>query len=38
MFCVPGLIFGNIEGVVSRFLVLRAQISIGQFRGLWVPF
>jgi hypothetical protein len=38
IFCVPGTVFGGTEGVGSRFLVLRAQTSIRQFRGLRVPF
>jgi hypothetical protein len=38
IFCVHGTVFGGTEGVGSRFLVLRAQTSIQQFRGLRVPF
>jgi hypothetical protein len=38
MFCVPGLIFNGTVVVGSHFLVLRAQTSIRQFRGLRVPF
>jgi hypothetical protein len=38
MFCEPGLIFGGTEGVVSRFLVLRARTPFRLYRGRRVPF
>jgi hypothetical protein len=38
MFCAPGLIFGGIEGVGSRFHVLRTRTRFGRFRGHQVPF
>jgi hypothetical protein len=38
MFCVPGLVFNGTVVVGYHFLVLRAQTSIRQFRGLRVPF
>jgi hypothetical protein len=33
MFCAPGLIFGGIEGVRSRFHVLRARTHFRRYRG-----
>jgi hypothetical protein len=36
--CAPRLIFGGIEGVCSRFHVLRARIHFRRYRGHWVPF
>jgi hypothetical protein len=36
--CAPRLIFGRTEGVVSRFLVLRARNNFRRFRGQQVPF
>jgi hypothetical protein len=38
MFCAPGLIFGGIEGVGSRFHVLRARNHFRRYRGHQVPF
>jgi hypothetical protein len=38
MFCALGLVFGGIEGVGSRFHVLRARIHFWRYRGLRVPF
>jgi hypothetical protein len=38
MLCAPGLIFGGIEGVQSRFHVLRARINFRRYRGRRVPF
>jgi hypothetical protein len=38
MFCAPRLIFGVIEGVASRFHVLRAQTRFRRYRVRRVPF
>jgi hypothetical protein len=38
MFCAPGLIFGDIEGVGSHFLILRSRTSFQRYRGRRVPF
>jgi hypothetical protein len=38
MFCMPGLIFGCIEGVNSRFHVLCSQTRFRGYRGDRVPF
>jgi hypothetical protein len=37
-FCATRLIFGGIEGVGSRFHVLRARIFCRRYRGIRVPF
>jgi hypothetical protein len=37
-FCAPGLIFGGVECVGSRFHVLRARTRFQQYRGRGVPF
>jgi hypothetical protein len=33
MFCVPGLVFGEPEGVWSRFLILRSRTRFRRYRG-----
>jgi hypothetical protein len=38
IFCTPGLIFGGIEGVGSRFYILRARTHFRRIRGRRVPF
>jgi hypothetical protein len=38
MFCTPGLIFGGIDGVASRFHVLRSRTHFRQYRGRRVAF
>jgi hypothetical protein len=38
MFCVPGLVFDGIEGVGSRFLVLRSRNVFRRYHGRRVPF
>jgi hypothetical protein len=38
MFCAPGPIFGGIEGVCSRFHVLRSRTRFRRYRGRRVPF
>jgi hypothetical protein len=38
MFCAPELIFGGIEGVSSRYHVLRARTHFRRYRGRHVPF
>jgi hypothetical protein len=38
MFCAPGIIFGGIGGVRSRFLILRARNHFWRYRGCRVPF
>jgi hypothetical protein len=38
MFCVPRLVFGVTEGVVSRFHVLRSRTHFRRYRGCRVPF
>jgi hypothetical protein len=38
MFCAPGLIFGGIEGVVSRFHILFSRTHFRRDLGRWVPF
>jgi hypothetical protein len=38
MNCAPGLIFGGIEGVVSRFHVLRSKTHFRWYRRRRVPF
>jgi hypothetical protein len=37
MLCATGLVFGGIEGVGSRFHVLRARTSFRRYRGPRVP-
>jgi hypothetical protein len=37
-FCAPGLIFGDNEGVISRFYVLRSRTHFRRNRGRRVPF
>jgi hypothetical protein len=38
LFCAPGLIFGGIEGIVSRFHVLRSRTRFRRYRRRRVPF
>jgi hypothetical protein len=38
MFCAPGLVFGGIEGVGSRFHVLRSRTRFWRYGGRRVPF
>jgi hypothetical protein len=38
IFCAPRLIFDGIEGVGSRFHVLRNRTHLRQYRGCRVPF
>jgi hypothetical protein len=38
MFCAPGLIFGDTDGVESRFYVLRSRTYFRRYRGRQVPF
>jgi hypothetical protein len=38
MFCAPGLIFSNTEGVGSRFNVLRSRTHFRRYRGRRVSF
>jgi hypothetical protein len=38
MFCATGHVFGDTEGVESRFQVLRSLIRFRRYRGRWVPF
>jgi hypothetical protein len=38
MFCVPGHDFGGTDGVVSRFLILRALTHFIWYRGRRLPF
>jgi hypothetical protein len=38
MFCPPGLLFGDTEGVPSRFHVFRSQTCFRRYRGRRVPF
>jgi hypothetical protein len=38
MFCSLGLLFGGIEGVGSRFHVLRSRTHFRRYRGRRVPF
>jgi hypothetical protein len=38
MFCAPGLVFGGVECVGSRFHVLCARTPFRQYRGRRVPF
>jgi hypothetical protein len=38
MCCAPGIVFGGIGGVRSRFNVLRAQTHFRRYRGRQVPF
>jgi hypothetical protein len=38
MFCAPGLVLGGIEGVGSRFHVLRARTHYRRNRGRLLPF
>jgi hypothetical protein len=37
-FCAPGIISGGIEGVGTRFNVLRSRIRFRRYRGRRVPF
>jgi hypothetical protein len=38
IFCVPGFVFGGIEGVGSRFHVLRSRTCFWRYRGCRVSF
>jgi hypothetical protein len=38
MFCDPGLVFGDTEGVPSRFHVLRSRTRFRRYRGRPFPF
>jgi hypothetical protein len=38
MFCAPGLVFDDTEGVESRFYVLRSRTHFRRYRGRQVPF
>jgi hypothetical protein len=38
LFCAPGLVFSGIEGVGSRFHVLRSRTHFQRYRGRRVPF
>jgi hypothetical protein len=38
MFCAPGLIFGDPEGVGSRFHIWCARTSFRRYQGRRVPF
>jgi hypothetical protein len=38
MFCAPGHVFGDTEGVGSRFHVLRSRTHFRRYRGHRVPF
>jgi hypothetical protein len=38
MFCAPELVFGGLEGVGSRFHVLRVRTRFQRYRGRRVPF
>jgi hypothetical protein len=38
MFCAPGLIFGGIEGIESRFHVLRSRTRFRRYRGRRLSF
>jgi hypothetical protein len=38
MIYVPGLIFGGIDGVGSRFHILRSGTHFWRYRGRGVPF
>jgi hypothetical protein len=38
MFCAPELVFGDTEGVGSRFYVLRSRTRFRWYRGRRVPF
>jgi hypothetical protein len=38
MFCAPGLVFGDSEGVGSRFLVVRSRNHFRRYRGRRLPF
>jgi hypothetical protein len=38
MFCAPGLVFGGIEVVGSRFHVLHSRTRFRRYRGSRVPF
>jgi hypothetical protein len=38
MFCAPGLVFGDTDGVESRFYVLRSRTHFRRYRGRQVPF
>jgi hypothetical protein len=38
MFCAPGLVFGETEGVMSGFYVLRSRTHFRQYRGRRLPF
>jgi hypothetical protein len=38
MFCAPGIIFGGVECVGSRFHVLRAYTHFRQYQGRPIPF
>jgi hypothetical protein len=38
IFCPPRLVFGDAEGVRSRFHILPAQTRFRRCRGCWVPF
>jgi hypothetical protein len=38
MFCAPGVVFGDTEGVGYRFIVLLARTHFRRYRGRRVPF
>jgi hypothetical protein len=38
MFCAPGLVFGDTDGVGSRIHVLRVETRLSWYRGRRVPF
>jgi hypothetical protein len=38
LFCAPGLVFGCVDGVGSRFIVLRARTLFRRYGGRRVPF
>jgi hypothetical protein len=38
MFCAPGLVVGDTEGIGSRFLVLRSRARFRRYRGRPIPF
>jgi hypothetical protein len=38
MFCAPGLVFGGIEGVGSRFHILLSRTRFQRYRGRQIPF
>jgi hypothetical protein len=38
MFCAPGLVFGDTDGVRSRFHVIRSRTRFRRYRGRLVPY